>query len=75
LLRALIGFDTVTFAPGTPPREEEALQRFLGKRLAARNSGYRSESPQRLCVLGANSWDTPARAGLWCSPGAALGGS
>jgi hypothetical protein len=29
LLLALIGFETVTFAPGTPPREEEALQRFL----------------------------------------------
>jgi hypothetical protein len=30
LLLALIGFETVTFAPSTPPREEEeALQRFL----------------------------------------------
>ena len=29
LFRTLIGFETVTFAPGTPPREEEALQRFL----------------------------------------------
>ena len=35
LLRALIGFDTVTAAIGAPARDEAALQRFIGERLAA----------------------------------------
>jgi acetylornithine deacetylase len=33
LLRSLVGFDTVTFTPGSAPREEEALQRFIADRL------------------------------------------
>jgi hypothetical protein len=52
LLRALIGFDTVTFAPGTPPREEEALQRFLGDRLAARDATVTVEEPDAALVAG-----------------------
>ena len=51
LLRALIGFETVTFAPGTPPREE-ALQRFLGKRLAARGATITVEEPDAALVAG-----------------------
>src|SRR4051794_3241531 len=35
LLRALIGFDTTTHSPGSPAREEAALQAFLAQRLAA----------------------------------------
>ena len=52
LLLALIGFETVTFAPGTPPREEEALQRFLGKRLAARGATITVEEPDAALVAG-----------------------
>ena len=35
LLCELVRHDTVTHAIGTPAREEWALQRFLGERLAA----------------------------------------
>jgi len=35
LLRALIGFDTITHTPGSPPREEARLQSYLSGRLAA----------------------------------------
>ncbi len=50
LLRALIGFDTVTFAPGAPPREEEALQRFLGARLAAHGAAVTVGEPDAALV-------------------------
>ena len=52
LLRALIAFDTVTHEPGAPPREEEALQRFLGDRLAARGAAVTVEEPDAALVAG-----------------------
>ena len=52
LLRALIGFDTVTHTPGAPPREEAALQRFLGERLTARGAQVRIAEPDPALVAG-----------------------
>jgi acetylornithine deacetylase len=52
LLRALIAFDTVTHTPGSPAREEAALQRFLGHRLAARGAEVRLAEPEPALVAG-----------------------
>jgi len=52
LLRALITFDTVTHTPGSPAREEAALQRFLGHRLAARGAEVRLAEPEPALVAG-----------------------
>ena len=52
LLRTLIGFDTVTFASGALPREEEALQRYLGDRLAARGAAVSVAEPDAALVAG-----------------------
>jgi acetylornithine deacetylase len=35
LVGSLVGFDTVTFTPGSPPRDEAPLQRFIADRLTA----------------------------------------
>lgn len=45
LLRALIGFDTITHMPGAAPRDEARLQRYLAERLAARGAEVRVEEP------------------------------
>ena len=52
LLRALIAFDTVSHAAGPPPREESALQRFVGERLAARGAEVRVTEPEPALVAG-----------------------
>ena len=52
LLRALIAFDTVTHTPGSPAREEAALQHFLGDRLAALGAEVRVAEPEAALVAG-----------------------
>ncbi|MGI8780288.1 MAG: ArgE/DapE family deacylase [Solirubrobacteraceae bacterium] len=52
LVRALIGFDTVTHTAGAPPRDEAALQRFLAGRLAARGAQVRVAEPEPALVAG-----------------------
>jgi acetylornithine deacetylase len=52
LLCDLIAFDTVTHLPGSPAREEAALQRFLGDRLAARGAEVRVAEPEAALVAG-----------------------
>ena len=52
LVRALIGFDTVTHTDGAPPRDEAALQRFLAERLAARGAQVRVAEPEPALVAG-----------------------
>jgi acetylornithine deacetylase len=52
LLRALIAFDTVTAALGAPAREEAALQRFLGRRLASSGAEVRVAEPDSAVVAG-----------------------
>lgn len=50
LLSTLIGFDTVTHTPGAAARQEEALQRFLAERLAARGAEVSVEEPDPALV-------------------------
>lgn len=52
LLRVLVGFDTVTHTAGAAPRDEAALQRFLGERLAARGAEVRVVEPEPTLVAG-----------------------
>jgi acetylornithine deacetylase len=52
VLRALIGFDTVTHSIARPAREEAALQRFLGERLAARGADVCVAEPEPGLVAG-----------------------
>jgi len=52
LLRALVAFDTVTHSVGAAPRQEAALQRFLGDRLAARGATVTIEEPDAALVAG-----------------------
>jgi acetylornithine deacetylase len=52
LLGTLVGFDTVTFASGASPREEEALQHFLGDRLAAHGAIVSVEEPDAALIAG-----------------------
>jgi acetylornithine deacetylase len=52
LVRALVGFDTVTHTPGAAPREEVALQEFLADRLAARGADVSLGEPDPSLVAG-----------------------
>jgi len=52
LLRTLIAFDTVTHVDGAPPREEPALQHYLGERLAARGAEVHVAEPEPALVAG-----------------------
>ncbi|MDQ3315937.1 MAG: ArgE/DapE family deacylase [Actinomycetota bacterium] len=52
LLRALVAFDTVTHSAGAAPREEAALQNFLGDRLAARGAAATVEEPDAALISG-----------------------
>ncbi len=52
LLRELVAFDTVTHSDGAEPRQEEALQRFLGDRLAARGAAVTVEEPDSALISG-----------------------
>jgi acetylornithine deacetylase len=45
LLRLLVGFDTVTYSVGAPPREEAALQEALGARLREHRAEVSVEVP------------------------------
>jgi acetylornithine deacetylase len=45
LLRTLVGFDTVTHEPGTPPRQEAALQEHLARRLRAAGATVELSEP------------------------------
>ncbi|MDP9399996.1 MAG: hypothetical protein M3P39_03405 [Actinomycetota bacterium] len=52
LVRALVGFDTVTHTPGAPPRQEALLQELLAERLArprraGHRGGARGRAPRR----------------------------
>jgi acetylornithine deacetylase len=52
LLRALVGFDTVTHVPGAPPRAEAALQAYLAGRLGAHGADVSVAEPDPALVTG-----------------------
>lgn len=52
LLRALLGFDTITHVPGSPAREEAALQSYLGERLRSAGAAVEIFEPDPALVAG-----------------------